>query len=62
MKSLHVFVAERGLPWAVRVNSAPPVVQPVDVATPGGARASYRLLSIPAWLTDELPRLLDELR
>ena len=59
LKSLHVFMSERSLPWAVRVNSAPPVVQSVDVGTSIGARASYRLLSVPAYLTEELPRLLD---
>ncbi len=61
MKSLHGFVAERGLAWAVRASSGPPVLQPVDAATAAGP-ARYRLLSIPAYLVEELPRLLDELR
>jgi hypothetical protein len=53
-------MAERGLDWAVRVSSAPPVVQPVDVRLADGRRVRYRLLSVPAYLVEELPRLLDE--
>ncbi len=62
MRSLHGFVAERHLPLGVRVNLAPPAVQDVDVPVPSGSRAKYRLLSIPAYLVEQLPRLLDELR
>lgn len=61
LKSLHIFVSERGLPWALRINSAPPLVTALDVATQTGERASYRLLSIPAYLVELLPRLLDEM-
>ena len=61
LKSLHVFMADRGLDWALRVNSAPPVVESVEVAAPTGKRASYRLLSIPVYLVEELPRLCEQL-
>jgi uncharacterized protein len=56
LKSLHLFMAERGLPWAVRLNSMPPVVQDVDVMTTSGQRVRYRLLSLPMYLTEELAR------
>ncbi len=62
LRSLHGFVADRGLDWAVRVNSAPPIVQPVDAGLSDGRSARYRLLSIPGYLVEELPRLLDEIR
>lgn len=62
LRSLHGFVAERGLDWAVRISSAPPLVQPVEAPLPSGGLARYRLLSIPAYLTERLPALLDGLR
>ena len=61
LKNLHGFMAERGLALALRVNSAPPVLEELRVNTPFG-EASYRLLSVPAYLVEEAPRLLAELR
>ena len=61
LKSLHMFMASRGLDWAVRVSSAPPVVEDVEVTASTGVRAAYRLLSIPAYLVEQIPRLCDEL-
>ena len=58
LKSLHQFMAERGLDVAVRVNSDPPTVTNVDVMTPMQTRARYRLLSIPFYLVPEVHRLL----
>lgn len=59
LKSLHGFVAERSLSLALRVNMAPPVVQDIATETPRG-KASYRLLSIPAYLVEQSSRLLAE--
>jgi hypothetical protein len=59
LRSLHGFMAERGLALALRVNSAPPLVHDLEVSTALG-NASYRLLSIPAYLVEEAPRLLGE--
>ena len=59
LKSLHGFMAERGLALALRVNSAPPVQHELSVRTPLGP-ASYRLLSLPAYLVEQAPRLLGE--
>jgi hypothetical protein len=60
LRSLHGFMAERGLALALRVNSAPPIAHELSVSTPSGT-ASYRLLSIPAYLVEQAPRLLGEL-
>lgn len=60
LRSLHEFVAERGLLAAVRIGAAPPVVQPLDAPLREGRRVQYRLLSLPPYLTEELPRLVDE--
>lgn len=60
LKSLHGFVAERGLPLALRVHSRPPEVQDVEAETPLG-RASYRLLSLPPYLVEQAPGLIERL-
>jgi len=59
LRSLHGFMAERGLGLALRVNSAPPVVHDLAVDTALG-KARYRLLSLPAYLVEQAPRLLRE--
>jgi hypothetical protein len=43
----------------LRVNSAPPALHELAVAMPL-CQASYRLLSIPAYLVEQAPRLLRE--
>ena len=60
MKSLHQFMSEKGLDFAVRCNTLPPTLENVDVKTTLGKSVSYRLLSIPLYLTSFLDRLLDE--
>lgn len=60
LKSLHTFMAERKLPLTLRLNAAPPQAQTVDVAMGKGGRAHYHLLSLPLYLTEEAPRLLEE--
>jgi len=62
MRSLHLFMAERRLKWAVRFNSAPPTVQDIDTTASTGARARYRLLSLPAYAVEILPRLAAEMK
>lgn len=57
LRSLHLFMATRRLPWAVRFNSAPPIIQDIDVKTPADGRARYRLLSLPTYLVEVLPAL-----
>jgi hypothetical protein len=59
LRSLHSFMAERDLDLALRVNSAPSVLHDVAQETPLGP-ANYRLLSLPAYLVEQAPRLLRE--
>ena len=60
MRSLHLFMAERDLRWAVRFNSAAPMIQKVDTVTSTGTEVRYRLLSLPAYAAEILPRLAKE--
>ena len=46
---------------AGRLNADQPSLTPIDVKTTAGNRASYRLLSLPLYLVEELHRLLDGL-
>jgi hypothetical protein len=59
LKSLHAFMAERGLELALRFNSAPPSVHALSVSTPLG-EARYRLLSLPVYLVEQSLRLLGQ--
>jgi len=61
MRSLHVFMAEQGLPWAARFNSAAPQLQDIDTTAATGKPTRYRLLSLPAYAVECLPRLAKEL-
>ena len=58
LKSLHLFMALRGLPLAVRFNTDPPSLTPVEVNTTTGQTASYRLLSLPLYLAGQFQRLV----
>ena len=61
MRSLHLFMAERELSWAVRFNSAAPMIQDIDTTAATGKKARYRLLSLPAYAVECLPRLAKEM-
>ncbi len=61
MRSLHLFMAERQLGWAVRFNGAAPTVQRVDTIAATGTPARYDLLSLPAYAVECLPRLAREM-
>ena len=61
LKSLHLFMAERGFPLAVRFNGDLPSVTDVVASTRLGSTARYTLLSLPLYLTEELPRLAMEM-
>lgn len=58
LKSLHHFMALRGLDLALRVNADVPSVTPVNLKTTEGVSVSYRLLSIPFCLMGQMHRLL----
>lgn len=63
LKSLHQFVAEKGAPLAVRFDATPPTAQRVRTRVQRGgmqAEVDYRLLSLPLYLVERLPALVDE--
>lgn len=61
MRSLHVFMADQKLPWAARFNSAAPRIQDIDTTAATGTTACYRLLSLPAYAVECLPRLAQQM-
>ncbi len=58
MKSLHQFMAEKRLNFAVRFNINQPSVENIRVKTTLGKPVSYRLLSLPLYLTERLDDLV----
>jgi len=59
MKSLHQFMAEKHLAFAVRFNANPPAIEDITVKTTLGQPVSYRLLSLPLYLAGQINTLLD---
>jgi len=59
LRSLHLFMAERNLPLAVRFNGSEPSLVQVDATTVAGA-ARYQLLSLPLYAVELLPALLND--
>ncbi len=60
MKSLHQFMAEKGLDFAVRFNIKQPTVEKIRVKTTLGNPVSYWLLSLPVYLTEHLDILIEQ--
>lgn len=60
MKSLHQFMAEKKLTFAVRLNASPPAVEDIRVKTTLGQPVKYRLLSIPLYLAEHVYVLIDQ--
>ena len=64
LKSLHQFVFEKRVPFAIRFHADLPVLQTVDTTIRhghGAERVRYRLLSLPLYLVERLPRIVDGL-
>ena len=59
MKSLHMFMANKNLKFAVRCNTNPPSLENISVKTTTGQPVSYGLLSIPLYLTERLGNLIE---
>jgi predicted AAA+ superfamily ATPase len=59
MKSLHHFMAEKGLDFAIRCNINQMSLKDMTVKTTFGIPVSYRLLSIPVYLTERIGDLID---
>ena len=60
MKSLHQFMYDKNLPLAVRIDQNSPSLIEMNIKTTLGDKVSYSLLSIPLYLTEILPRLLEQ--
>lgn len=60
MKSLHQFMAEKRLDLAVRCNLNLPSVEKIRVKTTLGQPVAYRLVSVPIYLSEHLPRLIEQ--
>lgn len=60
LKSLHLFMAQRNLPLAVRFNAEPPSEVAVDHKTTTGEQARYTLLSLPFYLAGRIHRLISD--
>ena len=65
LKSLQQFVTQKNIPLAVRFDLNPPGMQEIShsISTAKGIkRANYKLLSLPLYLAEALPKVLDEIR
>jgi hypothetical protein len=60
MKSLHQFMAEKRFDIAVRCNTCQPSVEDISLKTTLGQPVSYRLLSLPAYLTERLHEFIEQ--
>ena len=54
MKSLHAFMQQKKLSHAIRLDTNPPSVQDIVVRTTTGEPVSYRLLSLPLYMTESI--------
>ena len=62
MKSLHQFMAEKHLDFAVRCNINRPSVENIRVKTTLGKPVFYRLLSIPVYMAERLDGLIEQVQ
>jgi predicted AAA+ superfamily ATPase len=60
MKSLHQFMFDKRLSVAVRLDTNPPSLQPMDLATTQGQPVRYNLLNLPHHLTWRIGELVDK--
>jgi len=58
LKSLHYFMREKNLSFAVRFNADLPSITAETTGISGGTVLDYRLLSLPLYMVGQLPRLL----
>ncbi|SLM30302.1 conserved hypothetical protein [Desulfamplus magnetovallimortis] len=62
LKSLQQFVLNKNTPLAVRFDLNPPSIQEISHITAGAdgnQRVDFTLLSLPLYMVEELPRLID---
>lgn len=60
MKSLHQFISEKKLDLAVRCYTNQPAFECLSLKTTLGDPVSYQLLSVPHYLIERLPELIDQ--
>jgi predicted AAA+ superfamily ATPase len=60
LRSLHYFMHVRQLKFAVRIYGDTLSITPIETKLSTGEVVSYSLLSIPFYLIEELPRLLED--
>ncbi len=60
LKSLHLFMALKKLPIAIRINSELPSIVDINLGTLINETANYKLLSLPFYLVGQINRLLDQ--
>jgi uncharacterized protein len=61
LKSLHVFISEKGSPAAIRYNLEEPCLTTVTSRIPHAPKHTCRLLSLPLYLVSETKRLVRSL-
>jgi len=61
LKSLHLFMAAKKLPFALRINSDLPMLSDVELQNTLREDVKYKLLSLPFYLIEQIPRLLEAL-
>ncbi|QTA80898.1 DUF4143 [Desulfonema limicola] len=65
LKSLHQFVLQKQADIAVRFDMNMPGLENVEhlaASSQGNKKAGFKLLSLPLYMVEELPRLLDQIR
>ena len=60
LKSLHVYMALKKQPRAIRINADLPSVVDINVNTLVHATANYQLISLPFYLVGQINKLLTE--
>ncbi len=58
MKSLHAFMHDKRLDLALRLDTNPPSIQPMDVLTTTGDHSKYELRSLPLYMVESIPMAL----
>ena len=60
LKSLQVFIKEKGIDLGVRFNADLPSLHEAKFSLPQ-TTGSFKLLSLPLYMVEELPRILNDL-
>ncbi len=64
LRSLHQFAADKGNGLAVRFHAAEPILQTINaraITSAGSVPVRYRLLSLPLYLVERLPWIIERL-